>query len=185
MFDFIKKELVEARLFRSPDDLDGLAGYDIANLIFASFLILEMMRHDDHSLALSYVNRTMQFKDFDHMRGGTTDLANMIAVLSNQSDYEDHLNPTWGLTSPQLQITAYLRGWGFADESRIRQFLLKLGEDLRIFNSDLSSARRIVSKWKHATHSEKHSAWSNINRLLNKHAVQLDLYKTAHSIFPY
>lgn len=181
MFDFIKKELVEARLFRNPHDLDGLAGYDIANLIFASFLLLEIMRHDDDLQALTYVNRTMQFKDFDHMRSGTTDLANMIAVLSNQNEYEEHLHPTWGLTSPQLQITAFLRSWISADESRIRQFLLKLGEDLHIFNSDLSSARRTVSKWKSASHSEKHSAWSNINRLLNRHAVQLDLYKMVHS----
>lgn len=183
MFDFIKDELVEARLFKYPDNLKGRNSLDLAKLLFSTVLVLEILRVENESQAWSYVNRTMAFNDFDHMRSGTTDLANMIAVLSNQSDYEDQLKTKIGLYAPALQIKTYLRNFSSNTHSRIRSFLIKLDEDLMIAGSDMHQARRVVSNWADASQPEKVMVWSTLTRVFNQQGTQLDIWVLAKNYF--
>ena len=183
MFDFIKDELVEARLFKYPDNLKGRSSLDLAKLLFSSILVLEILKVENESQAWTYVNRTMAFNDFDHMRSGTTDLANMIAVLSNQNDYQDQLKTKIGLYAPALQIKTYLRTFSTNTHSHVRSFLIKLDEDLMIAGSDLHQARRTVSDWADATPGEKSLAWATLTRVFNQQGTQLDIWVLAKNYF--
>jgi hypothetical protein len=118
----------------------------------------------------------MTYKEFDRMRTGSTDLANLISVLTNQDDYEDHIKTVPILYAPELQIKAYLRTFPHTTGSNVRQFLTKLDNSLLIVTSELHQARRTVGNWTEASPVEKHSAWTAISRVFNNHGTQLDLY---------
>lgn len=175
-YSFIQQELVESRLFQYPGNLDGRDALDLARLLFVSILSLEILRHEHESRAWDYVSRTMTYKEFDRMRTGSTDLANLISVLTNQDDYEDHIKTVPILYAPELQIKAYLRTFPHTTGSNVRQFLTKLDSSLLIAASELHQARRTVGNWTEASPVEKHSAWTAISRVFNNHGTQLDLY---------
>jgi hypothetical protein len=107
----------------------------------------------------------------------------MIAVLSNQNDYEDQLKTKIGLYAPALQIKTYLRTFSVNTHSRIRSFLIKLDEDLMIAGSDMHQARRVVSNWADASQSEKVAVWSTLTRVFNQQGTQLDIWVLAKNYF--
>lgn len=178
MFDFIKQELVESRLFRFPENLHGRDAIGMARLLFASILALEILRHEYESAAQQYVQQSLIFGNFDFMRGGATDLANMVAVLANQDKFEDELKTKIGLYAPELQIKTYLRTFTASrvDQGDIRRFLLKLDEMLMVAGGDMHQARRIVADWPAASTLEQRAAWATISRVFMNHGSQLDIY---------
>ena len=128
---------------------------------------------------------SMIFGNFDHMRGGTTDLSNMVAVLANQDQFEKELKTNIGLHAPELQIKTYLRTFSsIYDQANIRRFLLNLDSILQIAGGEMHQARRIVADWDTASRMEKTVAWSTLTRVFNNHGTQLDIYILAkHYIF--
>ena len=178
MFDFIKQELVEARLFRFPENLHGRDAQGLARLLFASLLTMEIMRYESTSRSVQYAQQSLIFNEFDHMRNGATDLANLIAVLSNQSKYEKEIDVNPGISAPVLQIRTFLRTFASSsyDQSSIRQFFIKLDDMLSIAGGEMHQARRIISDWEDASQMEKYTAWSTLNRVFNSHGTQLDIY---------
>jgi hypothetical protein len=183
MFDFIKTELTEARLFPNPGSINGRSASELAHLLFSCMLTLEIMHHKHEANAFSYVQKTMAFKDFDHMRSGGTDLANLIAVMGNQNDYDSEMITNLKLYAPMLQIKAYFRSFGWYSNTQIRQFFLQLESDLMIGDSMLRQARRTVTNWELSSELERSMAWSAINREFNRHGSQLDLYVLAKMYF--
>lgn len=177
-------ELVEARIFKYPENLEGRNALDLSRLLFASILALEILRNENESVAYRYASQTVAFNDFDHMRAGSTDLANMIAVLTNQDQYEEHLKTKIGLYAPELQIKTYLRTFfNVAGDlhQRVRTFLLKLDQDLMIAGSDMHMCRRVVSDWRHASSTEKTVVWSTLSRVFNRQGPQIDIYQLVKS----
>jgi hypothetical protein len=179
------QELVEARMFVYPENLKGKDAITIAKLLFCSMLALEIVRHENESRAQEYVNRTMAFNDFDHLRPSATDLANLIAVVANQDRYLDEVRTKIGLYAPELQIKAHLRTFTGAknDPARIRQFLLKLDEALMIAGSDMRQARRIIGDWLRSSNGEKKIAWATLTRVFSSYAPSLDIYLLAKNYF--
>lgn len=179
------QELVEARMFKFPENLRGASAVTISRLLFAGMLALEILRNENEYQALVYANHTLAFNDFDHMRSTSTDLANLISIVSNQDRYLDDVKTKIGLYAPELQIKAYLRTLITArnDPARVRQFLLKLDEALMIAGSDMRQARRIVGDWSYASTGEKHIAWVTLTRVFNTHGSQLDIYLLAKQFF--
>lgn len=178
MFDFIKTELTEARLFKYPENLEGRDAHDVARLLFASLLALEILRHEQPLQASQYVLKTMAFGDFDHMRMATTDLGNMISVLANQSKYEDELKTRIGLYAPELQIRTYLRGTLYGPEpSRDRRFFIAVEADLMISGADMRQARRVISNWKSANTMEQKLAYGTLRREFQRNGTQLDIWR--------
>jgi hypothetical protein len=177
MFDFIKQELVEAKMFRTPVVLGGLSASDLARVLYMSLLSIELLRYDDESTARNYAAKTIQYGDFDHMRGSVTDVGNLMAVLSNQSDYEDRIKTNYDVSAPILQTKSYLRGvWqGSFQHGRDRQFFMNLENALNINDSSSYQVRRTVLDWNSANSSERHNALSNIRREFNRHATRLDI----------
>lgn len=178
MFDFIKQELVEARLFRFPENLHGRDAQGLARLLFASLLTMEIMRYENTNRAVQYAQQSLTFNEFDHMRTGATDVANLIAVLSNQSRYEKEIAVNTKISAPVLQIRTFLRTFvsvGY-DQNEIRRFFIRLDEMLGVAGGEMHQARRIISDWEDASRMEKHTAWATLNRVFNSHGTQLDIY---------
>jgi hypothetical protein len=184
-FSFIQQELVEARLFPYPDSLHGRSASELGSLLFASILALEIMRHEYPTQAWTYVQKTMAFKDFDKMRSGGTDLANLIAVMSNQDDFSDNFHTNIKVYVPELQTKAYLRSFSSFTPNQVRQFLLRLDMDLLIAEPQLHQARRIVSDWKDADRLHKSTAWSSLEREFTRHGKQIDVYQLAKHHFTF
>jgi hypothetical protein len=182
-FAFIQQELVESRLFPYPESLKGRSAYELGALLFASILALEMMRHEYESKAWTYVQHTMAFKDFDKMRSGSTDLANLIAVMSNQDHYSDDFTTNVSVYLPLLQTKTYLRTFSNFTPNQVRQFLLQLDNDLLISDPSLHQARRIVSSWKDSDSLQKTMAWSSLSREFNRHGKQIDIFQLAKQHF--
>lgn len=179
------QELVEARMFVYPENLKGSNAITIAKLLFCSMLALEILRYENEYKAQEYVNRTMAFNDFDHMRPSATDLANLIAVVANQDRYIDEVKTKIGLYAPELQIKAHLRTFPGAryDPARIRQFLLKLDEALMIAGADMRQARRIIGDWPSASSFEKKTAWASLTRVFSTYGSSLDIYLLTKQFF--
>ena len=177
MFDFIKREIVESRLFRSPISLQGHSATELAHTLYMSLLVIELIRHDDESTARQYCAQTIKWGDFDHMRSGSTDVGNIISVLDNQDDYEDRMKTNFDISAPILQIKTYMRGvWtGSFQHGRDRQFFMNLETALRISDSTFYQVRRTILDWPTANRQERNFAISNIRRELGRHALRLDL----------
>jgi hypothetical protein len=177
MFDFIKEEIFEARMFRTPVSVSGRTAADLARVLYVSLLAVELVRQIDERTAQHYAALTIQWGDFDHIRGSATDLANIIAVLSNQRDFEKYVEPNYDISAPVLQIKSYLRSvWqGYWFHGRDRQAFMNIETMLGISDSTLSQIRRIVLDWKLYEVNDHKTAVHNIRRELSRHAVRLDL----------
>jgi hypothetical protein len=177
MFDFIKQEIVEARMFRTPLGITGKTAEELARILYLSLLSIEAIRQFDEGTAQHYAALTIQWGDFDHMRGMATDLANLISVLSNQRDWEDRIEANFDISAPVLQIKSYLRGvWqGTWYHGRDRQTFMNIENMLNIHDATLAQVRRVVLDWKLHKKNDHDFAMHNIRRELARHAVRLDL----------
>ena len=177
MFEFIKQELTESKMFRTPLSFERTSAHELSRILYVGLLTLEVLRHEDENFVRSYAAQTIKWGDFDSTRSASTDLGNIISVLSNQGDYEDRINTNLNISAPVLQIRTYLRGvWMMSlQHSRDRQFFMNLETALGIGDSTLYQARRTVLDWGTASRSERQFALSNMRRELLRHATRLDL----------
>jgi hypothetical protein len=177
MFDFIKKEITESRMFRTPTGVSGHTAKELGRVLYLALLCVELIRQRDEDTASNYAALTIQWGDFDNMRAGATDLANLISVLSNQDKFEDRIETNFDVSAPVLQIKAYLRSvWQTTwFHGRDRQVFLNIERMLDISDSTLSQVRRTVLDWDQHTPFERASALSNIRRELAQHAIRLDI----------
>ena len=164
-------------MLRTPVSIGNRSPKELAFLLYLALLCVELLRQEDEDTARNYAKLTINFGDFDHMRAGTTDLANLISILNNQDKYEDYLTPNYEISAPVLLIKGYLRGvWQQTySHSLTRQFFMKLETMLDINDSTLRSCRRAVLDWDMFTNAEKHQAKSNMLRELTQHAIRLDI----------
>ena len=177
MLKFIKGELVEAAMLRTPVSIGPRSPRELAHVLYLALLCIEIMRYLDNDLAQHYAKLTINFGDFDHMRASTTDTANLIAILSNQDDYKQYIEPDYDVSAPVLLIKGYLRGvWqGNYYHSLTRQFFMKVENMLDIGDSTLRSCRRAVLDWELLSDNERRMTMSNIRRELAQHAIRLDI----------
>ena len=176
-YSFLHQELIESRLFRSPQGVDGRSVKDLARIAYLILLSVEMIRQVDEPTAQYYAALSIQFGDFDSMRVGATDLANLLSVLSNQHKFADRVKTDFDVSAPVLQIKTYLRsGWlGNWWHGRDRQSFINLEHMLDISDAMLSQIRRIVLDWDLSSRAEQRNAMSNIRRELARHALRIDI----------
>lgn len=186
-FDFIKKELVEARLFKTESSLKGKDAKDIARLLYASVLSLEILYQENDKQAYNYALKTIAFGDFSHMRSACTDLGNMIAILTNQNEYAHLLGKRVSLYAPEISLRVWLRKflYGSSEPSYLRSFLLKLEENLMITGFELRQCRRIVGDWDKSSLNEKHTAYANLRRVFQNGGNQLDIWDLLKTYYRY
>jgi len=177
--DFITKELVEARMFTGTASIGKHSLSELSRILYLNLLAVEILRYTDLDMAQHYANQTLQYGDFNHMRGSGTDLANLLAVISNQNDYDDRLEIDDKVVAPVLQTKSYLRGvWQLnprGQHSRDRMFFMNIEAQLGINDSMLWSIRRGVLDWELLDSHERTRVLNNMRREIQRHAMRLDL----------
>jgi len=176
MLEFIQ-DLKEARMFRGAGGLRGQSAHQLGKTLYVALLALELARKIDEYAVRNYAVKTLQFGDFDSMRMGTTDVANLVCILNNQSEYEEKIQVDFDVSAPMLQINSYMQNLKqrYFSSGMVRQFFLNLEAMLQINDSTLWSVRRTVIDWRRATDMEKRMAIDNIRREIHRHSLLLDI----------
>lgn len=172
MMDFLKDELVEAKLFRSPSSFKTKTAEDIAHNIYAHVLALQAMRYTDPGVASTYAKNTMKFSGFDGIRAGGTDLHNLIAGLEKAED-----KGNIGINAPTLKkfIRDIQNGINVTD--RDRRAIMSLERSLGIKDPNLKAMRRIISDWPRALPKEQKVGATRLGFMLNHYAKGSDLHR--------
>lgn len=176
MLEFIE-ELTEAKMFRGRETLSGKTADDIAEVVYAMFLIVEILRTEDSGWLKDYITNTMADEQFKSMRSSSSDLHNLIAVLSNQDKFDSKIKVNPKISPPLLQIKRYFRD--ILNDRKLasvdRAFFKSLEDFLKIKNSDLKHFRRTVTDWQYASTTEKRGIRLGIKNFLTPTNHQNDL----------
>ena len=169
-------ELVESRMFNDGSSIEHKSAKSIAEIVLLMTFAIEILHHEDESLARKYVEKTLQYNDFDAMRTSQTDYYNLISVLANQEKYHEKIEVDKSISIPVLQLKRYLKDIKYGNEhhSQDRAFLIALEDFLKV--GKYKSIRRIIGDWQQASTSEKHSVFTTLKQAFNEKALQSDLY---------
>jgi hypothetical protein len=172
MMDFLKDELAEAKLFRSPASFKTKNAEDIAHNIYAHVLALQAMRYTDPGVASNYAKNTLRFSGFDGIRAGGTDLHNLIAGLERAED-----KGSLGIPAPSLK--QFLRDIqnGVNVTDRDRRTIMSLERSLGIKDPNLKAMRRVISDWPRALPNEQKIGATRLGFMLNHYAKGSDLHR--------
>lgn len=186
-FSFLT-ELVEARMYRGNDTLAGKKAKSLANVVFLMFMMLEILRHEDKAFAKKYARETMWYDDFSGMKGTASDLHNLLAVLSNQTDYNHKIETEPTISVPLLQIRRYLRDIenDRKQTSIDRAFFKTLGEFLKISIPNVTTMRINIADWPNCSKTEKRNIRLEIKNALgaaNYHNDLLTYFRTLSEDF--
>lgn len=164
-------------MFRGIAGLRGQRAHELGRVLYVAMLSLELARQYDQRRSQMYAYKTLQFNDFDKMRNGSTDVANLVSVLSNQNDYAERIEVNFDVHAPALQLQSYMQRlrMGISAPSLDRQFFLNLEYALDIGDSVLYGIRRVILDWRRSNSWEKRSAVNNLRRELQRHAMLLDI----------
>lgn len=170
-------ELMESRLYRNEDTLEGKKAEDLAKIFFLMVLTVEMLRFGEEKFAKDYAKQTIQYGDFEHMRVGCTDMGNLASVLSNQDHYAEKIETDGKISVPLLQFKTYLRGVRDAHSvhSNDRNFFLKLEQYLNITDNKYKNFRRIVGDWEKMSKGERNTIITSVKNEYNTLAQNNDL----------
>lgn len=176
MFEFFD-ELNEARLFRGRETLQGKSADDLAKVLYLMFMMVEILRHEDSSWLRDYISNTMGDEYFRSMRSSSSDLHNIIAVLSNQDKFSDKIKTNGKISPPLLTIKRYFREIlnKIKYPSQDRAFFKSLEDYLKISESKYKNIRRIVGDWESASKTEKNTVMYEIKNLIKPTNQQNDL----------
>lgn len=176
MLEFIQ-ELTESRLFRHEDDLNNNSAESLGRLLYMGVLSLEMLTYINEREARAYANRSIQYNEFDKMRPSATDLANLIAVLSNQDNYKNRIQVNTAISPPVLQLKQYLRSLSqnASQHAYNRMMLMNLEGQLRISQQELRQIRRVVGDWKSADKTQHNLVIKQLTRDISMNAPLFDM----------
>jgi hypothetical protein len=171
-FEFLKDEITEAKLFRSPTAFKNSDPEQLAHNIYAHVLSLQAMRYTDPGVAGKYAKDTIRFGGFDGVRTGASDLHNMIAGL-------ERMNDKGVVNIPKAQLRKMLRDIqnGIKVSDRDRRTILALERGLGIKDPNLKAMRRIVSDWPRATPQEQKLGATRLGFMMNHYARGSDLHR--------
>ena len=132
-FDFINKELTEARYMRTDRDTLGRDAYDIGETAYEQLLMLQQMRFENPGFAKKYAEDTLRFNNFRGIKPVASDLHNLISIVNNPSKYKG-VTSGGAVSINELELKRYLKdiAAGRNNNNRDRNFLLKLQKDLSI-----------------------------------------------------
>lgn len=176
MLNFFE-ELKEARLFRGRETLKGKTADELGKVLYLMFMMIEILRAEDKLWAIEYVTNTMADEQFTSMRSNSTDMHNLIAILSNQNKYEGRITTNYKISPPLLQIKRYFRD--ILNDRKLRgvdrSFFKSLEDFLQISNGEFKNVRRTVADWNLASDTEKHTVRYAIKNLIRPTNQQNDL----------
>jgi len=147
MMEFIQKEIIEARVFRSGRDVEGLP-QKIADTTYQHFLAFNIMRYEITEWAAEYAGKVLIYQNFDLIRNNACDFNNLIAAVNNPEKYlqsdKSHYNV------PFMQLRRWFREVNNKEFDLLfdRRIFLQLEEGLKQNNGQIKQIRRYVTDWK-------------------------------------
>lgn len=174
---FIHGELLEARMLRYMASAEGRSADQLAGLMFACLLAVEMLRRTDPSSARSYAKNTVMVGEFDRMKSSASDLHNIMVILDNQAEFEGVIRTDYRVSPALLETKAYLRRVMTVPQTTVqdRFVLSNVAQHLQISHSGLLLARRVVSYWEDHSTSEQRNAHDMIERYIRSVGPGLDI----------
>jgi len=169
--NFLRGELAEAKLFKSPASFKTKSTQDVTHNIYAHVLALQAMRYTDPGVAGKYAKNTLRFNGFDSVKAGASDLHNLMGHFAGIED-------KGVLTIPNLQVKRMLRDIqnGVKVTDRDRRTLLQLEKSLGIKDPNLKAMRRIIGDWPKSTPHEQKLGATRLGFMMNHYARGSDLH---------
>lgn len=171
--EFIE-ELTESRMFKNSRDFSQSSNKMLANLSMIAILISVIYRN--HSWIKKYLESTLDVGDFDHVRSGNTDLANIITVLKNFADYKIDIANS-GISFPVMQFRQLAREivGGKLTEGDCHRYLYSLEGYLKITDLEFKNVRRSAFNWENISKVEKKALLRHMASYLNSNAPTMDM----------
>ena len=185
MLPFVTEELLEARLLKDTQGLINKSSQDIADLIFITFLALNIIKYYNMNFASNYARGTTMYYGYDGIRSAGTDLHNYISVVTNHNRYKDKLLHSPRIISvPVLQLTTHLNtmGRGVINSVQDTNLFLSIQQQLKITNANYKSVRRLVQDWHRTTPKEKAHATTRLLQAFRSLAPMADIFKPLEAI---
>lgn len=182
MLEWLREELVEARLFRTVWGANNRTADELANMMYLCLLSLEILRYEDRQQAVDYSKRTIWLGSYDRFSPSGTDLYNIMVMLSNQAEYENLIKTNYDVSPGLLEVTSYLRRVYAGSPSQLqdRYIFINLTRLLQVH--DYSNARRIVSFWENASAVDRRWAVNNIVSNMRRLSPSLDIFQLIGNI---
>ncbi len=178
MLEWVREELVEARFLRTVHGANNRSAMELARMMYCCLLTLEILRHVDSPTAARYASQTIVLQGFKKLNPGSTDLYNLMVLLSNQSDYEDLIRTDFDISPGLIETKTYLTRVAYNAPSSFqdRFILINLSKLLNVDSTvDLMTARRVISFWEISKPYEKRMAVKLIMSNLRRLAPALDI----------
>jgi len=178
MFELIQ-ELTEARMYKNRDTLYNKSARELGQIIFATIMMIEILRNIDPNYAKTYIRNTLQQNRWTHMRPSATDLHNLLAVINNQENYDKKIKADPSVTIPVLALRRYMRDIeaGRKDKQLDRSLFLKLQDSLKVTDSRLKWIRRQVADWNYVSKGEKVLVRRDLKNLMQLLSIHLDIHQ--------
>lgn len=146
------KELQEARLIRSTSDLRRMSYSELCENLYLVVLTLDFLSRfkSTRSLAGQYARQTAAYTNYKEFRISANDLYNMIHFIdANPDEVEKIFGKDAEALRKQLHLPIMaLNGWLISLEgtsSRDASFLIRLEQQLKVYNPDYKDLRRYLS----------------------------------------
>lgn len=170
--DFVSELLTEARMFKSRHSVSQYSAREMADLIFAHAIALQVMNREFKytSVAKSYAMRTSSYRNFDYFRSNGTDLYVMLHALFGKGSiiqFADERNSkilTDRLKGDIMPFRDFLNhiASSNANTNAEQRMLMRMQGALYISNSKLRSMKRLAGDWENLKTREKRTLVSSL-----------------------
>lgn len=178
MMEFVK-ELHEARLIRTKDDLNLSFG-DICENLYLILLCLEFLvrTKKGRNIAIRYASETSKYINYGEFRTNATDLYNLLYFVQETPEHvekifgsEDSRKMRERTTIPRMELNRWLIT---LETNRDIYFLMRMEQALNIKNSDSKEIRRML-QYRNPTDSDVQIMASRILNAVRFKMTLLDL----------
>ena len=170
--DFVDSLLTEARMFKSRHGVSKYSARELADLIFAHCIALQVMNRESKytSVAKTYAGRTLSYRNFDYFRSNGTDLYVMLHALFGKGSiiqFADERNSKILVDRLKSDIMPFREFLSHITSSNAntnteQRMLMRLQGALYISNSKLRSMKRLAGDWENLKTREKRTLVSSL-----------------------
>jgi hypothetical protein len=178
MLPFIQGELVESRLLRSVHSVNGRTAKELATMMYAAVLSLEILRIENPPEAQRYARDSMMYGDYDKLNPAASDLYNIMVILSNQDKFEGLIKTDYDISAPLLETKSYLRRIynGVSSSLQDRYVLMNMQQFLDIQQVDIIQARKTVAFWEDSNQWAQRTAYKTLVGNIRRLSANLDIF---------
>ncbi len=183
--DLVTQLLTEARMFKSRQGVSKYSAREIADLIFAHCIALQVMNREFKytSVAKNYASRTSSYGNYDYFRSNGTDLYVMIHSLFGKGSiikFADEKNSKILLDRMKSDVMPFRDflshvGSSNANTNLEQRMLMRLQGSLYVSNSKLRSMKRLAGDWENLKTREKRTLVSSLLTYFRSNAPKASL----------